>query len=638
MIGLMLMMIGSISATTLNVNPDFLDERNVIVAAADRLIETQNNDGGWIWTNPTIGEDASSINTFGVTAQGLLDAYELTGNISYLDTAKLSGNWLVSRFDTAGIVTYRINAFDIVFLYDLGRISDVLAYTDKADDLLLGTLTGDNFWAHKYGYFCSNETGCSAQNMFDAIDNRRGGESGIILWDLAPWVTAANLGGETAWANDLKTLMDEEYAINLVSSSDYYIIGLSGVISATGNTGAVTALIEEQSGNGSWTSGNEEGSVQDTAYAVMALVNAEEMTSANWGKNWLVNNQETSGGWIGSIGVENTEVGSEALQAIFDYIYVPDTYYTIQDAIDAANAGDIINVADGTYVESLVIAKPLTLRGPNAGISPVTGTRVVEAVITGSAPFVRLPSGANVNPLTIEGFTFQDATDSGGSRGGSIILADGVSDGWGDVTILSNRFMNNYGPAVGVFATSGNVNSAGWTITDNLIDGVTGPSKSGIYLVLDTLLTGWEISDNTIRNTEYGGIMVDDAVDMVISGNTIEDVKKTGIQPSGISQNLTITGNVITRAMSARESAPFRAGIRLYGVDPADIYGAGTLYGPVWVTNNIVTDSYIGFAIKDGHDITGKEVHVNGNSFTGNLEPDICPICSVLSLHQLGYR
>ncbi len=296
----------------------------------------------------------------------------------------------------------------------------------------------------------------------------------------------------------------------------------------------------------------------------------------------------------------------------------------IQDAIDSAFSGDTVNVATGTYA-AVTLNKSLTLQGPNVGISPNTGSRVAEAVITGSAPLVRLPSGANVNPLIIEGFAFEDATVGVGRP--DVILADGVSDGWGNVTIRSNRFINNYGPAVGVYATGGSVDS-GWTITDNLIDGVTGYQKSGIYLVLDTLLAGWEISNNTIRYTEYGGIMVhgvlQGAVDVVISENTIEDVQKTGIQSSGIYGNLTITDNVITRANldHPEEYNPddARAGIRLYVTDPDDEYGPSELIGPVWVTNNIVTDSYIGFAIKDSHDITGKVVHVNGNTFTGNIE------------------
>ncbi len=297
---------------------------------------------------------------------------------------------------------------------------------------------------------------------------------------------------------------------------------------------------------------------------------------------------------------------------------------TIQSAIDAATASDTVNVAAGTYNEQVEIDKPLTLQGPNAVISPnPPGSRVEEAIITGESPLIRLPTDADVNSLTIEGFTFRDA-DSGGVDG-SVILAHGGSDGWGNVTIRSNRFMNNYGPAIGVWALAG-VNPADWEITDNLIDGVTGPSKSGIYLDLDTQdelgtggFSGWEISNNTIKNTEYGGIMVHHAVDMVISGNIIEDVQKTGIQSSGIQGNVTITDNVITRAMLA-QAEPFRAGIRLYGTNLDDEYGESQLIGSVWVTSNIVTNSYIGFATKSGHDYTAQEVHVNDNSFIGNSD------------------
>ncbi len=194
------MVVGSVSAVGSPVE-------DAIIAGADRLVATQNNDGGWEWKNPNLNKDeVSPENTFGVTAQGLLDAYELTGNTVYLDAAKLAGDHLVSIF-ALSIVNNRINAFDIVFLYNLGRI--VPSYTNTADTLLVGTLTEDNFWAHNYGNFCSPETGCTAQNMFDAISNRRGSVNlGVILWDLAPWVTAANLGGQTSWADDLKTIMD----------------------------------------------------------------------------------------------------------------------------------------------------------------------------------------------------------------------------------------------------------------------------------------------------------------------------------------------------------------------------------------------------------------------------------------------
>ncbi|MFN9953581.1 MAG: hypothetical protein ACK55I_10800, partial [bacterium] len=44
------------------------------------------------------------------------------------------------------------------------------------------------------------------------------------------------------------------------------------------------------------------------------------------------------------------------------------TYSTIQAAITAASAGDVIDVCAGTFSENIVVNKPLTLRGANAGV------------------------------------------------------------------------------------------------------------------------------------------------------------------------------------------------------------------------------------------------------------------------------
>jgi parallel beta-helix repeat protein len=58
-------------------------------------------------------------------------------------------------------------------------------------------------------------------------------------------------------------------------------------------------------------------------------------------------------------------VGSKdnSVYAIGSIIRVPEDYPTIQEAIDAADSGDTIIVAPGTYNESLVINKTLTILG-----------------------------------------------------------------------------------------------------------------------------------------------------------------------------------------------------------------------------------------------------------------------------------
>jgi hypothetical protein len=73
---------------------------------------------------------------------------------------------------------------------------------------------------------------------------------------------------------------------------------------------------------------------------------------------------------------ENNEVTGEALWGIMA-AYPPPVYNvtkavfypTIQGAINDASAGNIINVAAGTYDERIIINKALTLKGATNGVS-----------------------------------------------------------------------------------------------------------------------------------------------------------------------------------------------------------------------------------------------------------------------------
>ncbi len=69
-----------------------------ITRTADRLVALQGTDGGWDWivTGLTAhsGSYPSPANLFGVTALGLIDAYQETGNTAYSTAAQLTGDHL----------------------------------------------------------------------------------------------------------------------------------------------------------------------------------------------------------------------------------------------------------------------------------------------------------------------------------------------------------------------------------------------------------------------------------------------------------------------------------------------------------------------------------------------------------------
>ncbi len=106
----------------------------------------------------------------------------------------------------------------------------------------------------------------------------------------------------------------------------------------------------------------------------------------------------------------------------------------IQDAIDAATAGDVINVEAGNYVESFIIDEQITLQGPNATIAG-NGGRNPEATIEGVARVEA--DNVTIKGLFIDG-TNVDQTTTLTMRG--ILVAN--TGARANVTIQNNIIKN----------------------------------------------------------------------------------------------------------------------------------------------------------------------------------------------------
>ena len=140
--------------------------------------------------------------------------------------------------------------------------------------------------------------------------------------------------------------------------------------------------------------------------------------------------------------------GRQLLSTLFVNPKVPQDFHTIQSAVNAAHPGDTIEVAPGTYHETVFIDKTLTLLGAQAGVNPITGLRsnganesTVDGIAIGSTSNVRI-DGFSLNdpdpgpPLdrpTGQADTFTNnivlpgSIDGGGVRGGFTTVSDNRS-------------------------------------------------------------------------------------------------------------------------------------------------------------------------------------------------------------------
>jgi len=131
-------------------------------------------------------------------------------------------------------------------------------------------------------------------------------------------------------------------------------------------------------------------------------------------------------------------------------IAVPDQYSTINEAINHASPGDIIQVKSGIYNENLPINKSLTLQGQNRQNTIIIGEGGADR---GANPVVAL----SANNIKISGFTILSKNYSTSNLHATGILVQGDQ-----CTISDSKIENNY---IGIFCPL----QSSTTITNNEI-------------------------------------------------------------------------------------------------------------------------------------------------------------------------
>ncbi|HYE29346.1 MAG TPA: hypothetical protein VEA61_14090, partial [Allosphingosinicella sp.] len=302
-------------------------------------------------------------------------------------------------------------------------------------------------------------------------------------------------------------------------------------------------------------------------------------------------------------------------------------FATIQEAVNAANDGDTILVATGTYVEQVIVDNldNLTIRAANGATVTIqappdvvqTATRGsgqgVEAVLTvlNSADFTLTGieiDGAGVGDTVTPGNEFSGVFFRNSSGTLDDVDVTGVRDPYNGVTPLGDPAVN--GVQRGRAVLVDNDSQLAFTMTGGSI---TDFQKNGLVVNnADLTVTGVAITGGSVQQIAQNGIVVSNSTGL-IDGNTITGLgtstqtsAATGILGIGGNVDLDITDNTIS-GTNAEDATSISLGIQILQI------GFGPSSGGA-VTGNTI--SFVDEGIGVGNLVSPDPINVSGNTVT----------------------
>ncbi len=370
--------------------------------------------------------------------------------------------------------------------------------------------------------------------------------------------------------------------VQLTIGSNIVVTGGSKGLTIENNTASLTGPIDLSFNS---TTGNYIELIANNGdiNAIAATFDGQTGGSATLAQNYDIEDKivhATDNAALGFVRVKANEVFVTPLSGL------------IQRGVNEAASGDQVNVKEGTYAETVLLNKSLNLQGANSGISPNTGSRGSESIVTGGITV----DGGQSKDLFIEGFLFDDVNSP-------LLYNGGVPSNIHLEAIFHNNIVQNTSGQIAVFETIA-TNSVDLEILDNRFLNM---SSNAAQVAANGGQIELNFSQNYINGTVNSGLNADGITNSSISENTILNTQQQGIQVAGTAGNVVIENNEISNANLS--DAADRGGIRLYG---------SGFSGPVSVNNNKISASNNAIAIRNSENITGKDISIENNSLLVN--------------------
>lgn len=296
-----------------------VEHRDAAVDGADRILYLQFENGSTPWF--ASGTRVEPV-TQGITAQGLLEAFKVSGNTAYLGagedgaagTRHWLGTWMQER------PSAYVAPANVYFL------ADYAVLTGDPEDMALARSALQRDLALADDGNPSNGPPAADLARSRILLQKASGFGSLGLWNVAHLVRAAHDVGEMKVASTMTQVLATQDLVDPFGGGPFSVYGLSGLVLglAENNTAAhpklaarahnALAFQQRLSGAVPDPSGRV---LQPTAYAALSFAAVGDMALAHLACDWLARQQDpATGAWHTGAGNEFVEAESEAVQAL----------------------------------------------------------------------------------------------------------------------------------------------------------------------------------------------------------------------------------------------------------------------------------------------------------------------------------